>query len=193
MSIKFQVPPSAEIPFLIANLVSRLGVKPEDNGVGSDMMLRAWDRLIAVAWFLSSLQHSSPSETKYLDHMILFYLPWLLYILLDNILNPLTSGVAWQLAFNRPKTPKGASVDQGDAKDKNVDNEEFCILMFRPLISSDKAVISHSQTTNSSSFLMLASCSVASMFFFQLLYDHTSIGTEVRVTGWLPMCRKLSS
>lgn len=77
--------------------------------------------------------------------MVFFYFPWHLYILLvDNILNPLTSGVAWQLAFNRPKTPKGASEDKGDAKDKNVDNEEFCILMFRPLISSDKAVSSPS-------------------------------------------------
>lgn len=94
VTIKFQVPPSAEIPFLIANLVSRLGVKAEDNGVGSEMILRACD-----------------------------------------------SGVAWQLVLTHPKTPKGASGDQGDPKDKNSDNEELCILMFRPLISSDKAEI----------------------------------------------------
>ncbi|KAH6823357.1 P-loop containing nucleoside triphosphate hydrolases superfamily protein [Perilla frutescens var. hirtella] len=94
VTIKFQVPPSAEIPFLIANLVSRLGVKAEDSGAGTDMILRAWD-----------------------------------------------SGVAWQLALSRPKTPKGASGEQGDAEVENVDNEELCILVFRPLISSVKAEI----------------------------------------------------
>ncbi|XP_042031157.1 uncharacterized AAA domain-containing protein C31G5.19 isoform X1 [Salvia splendens] len=97
VSIKFQVPPSAEIPFLIANFVSRLGVKAEDNSVGSDMILRAWD-----------------------------------------------SGVAWQLALSRPTVPKGASGDRGDANGNSVestDNEELCIVIFRPLISSDKAEI----------------------------------------------------
>lgn len=74
MTIKFQVPPSAEIPFLIANLVSRLGVKAEDNGVGSEMILRACDRLLGVALFLSLLQPSFPCETKHLNCMLLFYL-----------------------------------------------------------------------------------------------------------------------
>ncbi|XP_057764967.1 uncharacterized protein LOC130985834 [Salvia miltiorrhiza] len=94
LAIKFQVPPSAEIPFLIATLVSRLGVKDKDNGAGSDMILRAWD-----------------------------------------------SGVAWQLVLSRPTTPKEAIGDQGDANNKSVDNEELCIVVFRPLISSDKAEI----------------------------------------------------
>ncbi|KAL9146730.1 hypothetical protein ABFS82_13G129600 [Erythranthe guttata] len=91
VTIKFQVPQSCEIPLLIANLVSRLGVKPDNNGVGSDMTLRAWD-----------------------------------------------SGVAWQLALTRPKTRTEAS---GDQVHKNANDGEFCILMFRPLISFDKAEI----------------------------------------------------
>ncbi|KAI3456506.1 hypothetical protein Pfo_013169 [Paulownia fortunei] len=94
VTIKFQVPPSCEIPLLITNLVSRLGVKAEDNGIGSDMMLRAWD-----------------------------------------------SGVAWQLTLSRPKTPNETSGDQVQAKEKNANDGELCILMFRPLISSDKAEI----------------------------------------------------
>ncbi|KAK4439391.1 Cell division cycle protein 48AF [Sesamum alatum] len=94
VTIKFQVPPSCEIPLLIANLVSRLGVKAEDNGIGSDMILRAWD-----------------------------------------------SGVAWQLTLSRPKTLKDTSRGEVESKDKNADNGEFCILMFRPLISADKAEI----------------------------------------------------
>ncbi|KAL8469064.1 hypothetical protein ACS0TY_032052 [Phlomoides rotata] len=93
VTIKFQVPPSSEIPFLIANLVSRLGVRAADGGVGSDMTLRAWD-----------------------------------------------SGVAWQLMLSRPKTPKEASGDQDHVKDNSNDGD-LCILMFRPLISSDKAEI----------------------------------------------------
>ncbi|XP_020553980.1 spermatogenesis-associated protein 5 [Sesamum indicum] len=94
VTIKFQVPPSCEIPLLITNLVSRLGVKAEDNGIGSDMTLRAWD-----------------------------------------------SGVAWQLTLRRPKTLKDMSGSEVQSKDKNADDGDFCILMFRPLISSDKAEI----------------------------------------------------
>lgn len=45
VTIKFQVPPACEFPQLIANLVSQLGLKVEEHGAGSDMSLRAWDRL----------------------------------------------------------------------------------------------------------------------------------------------------
>ncbi|GER52904.1 P-loop containing nucleoside triphosphatehydrolases superfamily protein [Striga asiatica] len=93
VTIKFLVPPSCEIPLLITNLVSRLGVKAEDNGVGSDMTLRAWG-----------------------------------------------SGVAWQLTLSRPKAPKSTSGDRDQTNDKT-ENDELCILMFRPLISSEKAEI----------------------------------------------------
>lgn len=46
ITIKFQVPHGCEVPQLIANLVSNLGLKVEEHGGGSDMSLRAWDRLI---------------------------------------------------------------------------------------------------------------------------------------------------
>ncbi|KAL0364065.1 UNVERIFIED_CONTAM: Cell division cycle protein 48AF [Sesamum angustifolium] len=94
VTIKFQVPPSCEIPLLITSLVSLLGVKAEDNGIGSEMILRAWD-----------------------------------------------SGVAWQLTLRRPKTLKDTSGVELQSKDKSADDGDFCILMFRPLISSDKAEI----------------------------------------------------
>jgi hypothetical protein len=45
VTIKFQIPPACEISQLIANLVSHLGLKVEERGGGSDMLLRAWDRL----------------------------------------------------------------------------------------------------------------------------------------------------
>lgn len=46
VTFKFQVPPTCEISHLIANLVSNLGVKATENGGGSDMLMRGWDRLI---------------------------------------------------------------------------------------------------------------------------------------------------
>ncbi|XP_062160602.1 uncharacterized protein LOC133867854 isoform X1 [Alnus glutinosa] len=48
VTIKFQIPPACEISQLIANLVSHLGLKVEERGGGSDMLLRAWDS--PVAW-----------------------------------------------------------------------------------------------------------------------------------------------
>ncbi|XP_022855386.1 spermatogenesis-associated protein 5-like isoform X1 [Olea europaea var. sylvestris] len=94
VTIKFQVPSACEIPLLITNLVSRLGVKVEDNGTGSDMILRAWD-----------------------------------------------SGVAWQLTLSCPKNPKETDKDQIQGKNIKANDGELCILMFRPLIGSDKAEI----------------------------------------------------
>ncbi|KAK2992202.1 hypothetical protein RJ640_005689 [Escallonia rubra] len=78
ITVKFQIPPTCEIPLLVANLVERLGVKLEERGGGSDMTLRAWD-----------------------------------------------SGVAWQLTLGHPDAHDG----------------DLCILMFRSLISQDKAEI----------------------------------------------------
>ncbi|CAI9787860.1 unnamed protein product [Fraxinus pennsylvanica] len=94
VTIKFQVPSACEIPLLITNLVSRLGVKVEDNGTGSDMILRAWD-----------------------------------------------SGVAWQLTLSCPKNQKETDNDQIQGKNINANDGELCILMFRPLVGSDKAEI----------------------------------------------------
>ncbi|GLT72662.1 hypothetical protein SLA2020_445720 [Shorea laevis] len=51
VTIKFQIPPACEISQLIANLVSHLGLKVEERGGGSDMLLRAWDS--SVAWQLT--------------------------------------------------------------------------------------------------------------------------------------------
>ncbi|KAI5672982.1 hypothetical protein M9H77_13346 [Catharanthus roseus] len=94
VTIKFQVPPTCEIPLIIANLVSRLGVKVDDDASGSDMLLRAWD-----------------------------------------------SGVAWQLTLSRPGKQNGTGENLEQAKDANTSTEDLCILMFRPLIGSDKAEI----------------------------------------------------
>ncbi|XP_052181807.1 uncharacterized protein LOC127794600 isoform X2 [Diospyros lotus] len=61
VTIKFQIPPNSEIPLLIANLVSTLGLKVEDSGVGSDMILRAWDS--AVAWQLTLSRPGKGKQT----------------------------------------------------------------------------------------------------------------------------------
>uniref|UniRef100_A0A5B7BWY3 AAA+ ATPase domain-containing protein n=1 Tax=Davidia involucrata TaxID=16924 RepID=A0A5B7BWY3_DAVIN len=94
VTIKFQIPPTCEIPLLIANLVSCLGLKVEERGAGSDMILRAWD-----------------------------------------------SAVAWQLTLSYPEKQKETGGDQGRSEDPNACEGDLCILMFRSLISSDKAEI----------------------------------------------------
>lgn len=92
VTIKFQVPPTCEIPRLISNLVSQLGVKVDTSATGSDMTLRAWD-----------------------------------------------SGVAWQLTLTHPNMQKETSgTKSGSSK---AQEEDLCILMFRSLITSDKAEI----------------------------------------------------
>lgn len=90
VTIRFQIPPTCEIPLLIANLVSRLGVKVDDSVSGAEMLLRAWD-----------------------------------------------SGVAWQLTLSQPRQESG----ENHAQAKGTTKEDLCILMFRPLIGSDKAEI----------------------------------------------------
>ncbi|KAL1358568.1 hypothetical protein AAHE18_04G043100 [Arachis hypogaea] len=62
VSVKFQIPPACEVPQLIANLATNLGLKAEGNGGGSDMLLRSWDS--TVAWQLA-LTH--PSKKKHIQ------------------------------------------------------------------------------------------------------------------------------
>ncbi|KAL8119458.1 uncharacterized protein LOC141724465 [Apium graveolens] len=61
VTIKFQVPPTCEIPHLISNLVSQLGVKVDTSTTGSDMTVRAWDS--GVAWQLILTRPSMQNET----------------------------------------------------------------------------------------------------------------------------------
>ncbi|KAK4284319.1 hypothetical protein QN277_001171 [Acacia crassicarpa] len=77
VSIKFQIPPASEVSHLLANLVSQLGVKTEENGGGSNMLIRAWDS--TVAWQLTL---SRPPKQKDIqgnptddDLCILIYYP----------------------------------------------------------------------------------------------------------------------
>ncbi|XP_057983742.1 uncharacterized protein LOC131168385 [Malania oleifera] len=51
VTIKFEIPPTCEVPHLIANLVSHFGLKHEEHGAGSEMVLCSWDS--AVAWQLT--------------------------------------------------------------------------------------------------------------------------------------------
>ncbi|GLT72659.1 hypothetical protein SLA2020_445710 [Shorea laevis] len=62
VTIKFQIPPACEISQLIANLVSHLGLKVEERGGGSDMLLRAWDS--SVAWQLTLTHPEKKMEVE---------------------------------------------------------------------------------------------------------------------------------
>ncbi|RVW45943.1 hypothetical protein CK203_068523 [Vitis vinifera] len=55
VTIKFQIPPTCEVPCLIAKLVAQLGMKVEERSGGSDMIMRAWDSGIAWQLMLSRL------------------------------------------------------------------------------------------------------------------------------------------
>ncbi|KAG2688447.1 hypothetical protein I3760_09G095200 [Carya illinoinensis] len=94
ITIKFQIPPACEILQLIANLVSHLGLKVENCGNSSDMLLHAWD-----------------------------------------------SAVAWQLTLNPLEKRKEVDGDVGYSKDINSQYADLCILIFRSLVSSEKAEI----------------------------------------------------
>ncbi|PON52154.1 Spastin [Parasponia andersonii] len=61
VTVKFQIPPACEVPQLIANLVSQLGLKVEQRGGGSDMLLRAWDS--AISWQLTLTRPEKQKET----------------------------------------------------------------------------------------------------------------------------------
>ncbi|XP_062088274.1 uncharacterized protein LOC133794861 [Humulus lupulus] len=62
VTVKFQIPPACEVPQLIANLVSELGLKVEQHGGGSDMLLRAWDS--AISWQLTLTRPDKQKETE---------------------------------------------------------------------------------------------------------------------------------
>lgn len=94
VTIKFEIPPSCEVAQLIANLVSHLGLKVEERGGGSDVLLRAWN-----------------------------------------------SSVSWQLTLNPLENQKETEKNEGHSVDRNRDGGNLCILIFRSLISSDKAEI----------------------------------------------------
>ncbi|PPD96404.1 hypothetical protein GOBAR_DD06567 [Gossypium barbadense] len=94
VTIKFQIPPSCEVAQLVANLVSHLGLKVDERGGGSDVLLRAWD-----------------------------------------------SSVAWQLTLNPLEKQKETGFNEGHSVYRSGDEGDLCILIFRSLISSDKAEI----------------------------------------------------
>lgn len=79
---------------MVANLVSHLGLKVDERGGGSDVLLRAWD-----------------------------------------------SSVAWQLTLNPLEKQKETGFNEGHSVYRSGDEGDLCILIFRSLISSDKAEI----------------------------------------------------
>ncbi|ONI09866.1 hypothetical protein PRUPE_4G014800 [Prunus persica] len=112
VSIKFQIPPACEASKLIANMASHLGLKVEEHGGGSDILLRAWHSCV--------------------NHNVLNILFLVNYV----------RGVAWQLMLTRPEKKKETGSDVGELKDLNKHDGDLRILVFRSVITpSDKADI----------------------------------------------------
>lgn len=55
VTIKFQIPPTCDIPLIIADLVLRLGAKIDDGASNSDMILQAWNRFLDNSIILVNL------------------------------------------------------------------------------------------------------------------------------------------
>lgn len=60
VAIRFQVPPSCDLSHLIVDVVSRLGLKTDESGGGSEMILHAWDSAVARQLILIHPEHSIP-------------------------------------------------------------------------------------------------------------------------------------
>ncbi|KAE8728845.1 hypothetical protein F3Y22_tig00004072pilonHSYRG00320 [Hibiscus syriacus] len=93
ITIKFQIPHGCEVAQLIVNLVTHLGLKVEEFGGGSDVLLRAWD-----------------------------------------------SSLAWHMTLKPLEKQKETGINEGHSH-RSRDEGDLCILIFRSLISSDKAEI----------------------------------------------------
>lgn len=71
------------------------------------------------------------------------------------------SSVAWQLALNPLENQKETGENEGHLVDRNRDGGDLCILIFRSLISSDKAV-----GLNFLQLLTVCSMNEIAFFFF---------------------------
>lgn len=64
VAIRFQVPPSCDLSHLIVDVVSRLGLKTDESGGGSEMILHAWDSAVARQLILMHPDQSIPKGVE---------------------------------------------------------------------------------------------------------------------------------
>ncbi|CAA7406987.1 unnamed protein product [Spirodela intermedia] len=67
ITVKFRIPPSCEVSHLIVDLVSHLGLKVEQHGGGSEMLVRAWDSAVSWQLTLNALEESQQTTGGYSD------------------------------------------------------------------------------------------------------------------------------
>lgn len=64
VAIRFQVPPSCDLSHLIVDVVSRLGLKTDESGGGSEMILHAWDSAVARQLILVHPDQFIPKDVE---------------------------------------------------------------------------------------------------------------------------------
>ncbi|XP_065879341.1 uncharacterized protein [Euphorbia lathyris] len=121
VTVKFQISHSCDVPQLIANLVTNLGLKVDERGGGSDMLLHAWDS--AVAWQLTLKRpEKQKSTTQDKEQSVEINTPEQSV----EINTPEQS-----VEINTPEQSVEINTPEGD----------LCVLLFRSLISTDKPEI----------------------------------------------------
>lgn len=59
--MKFKIPPSCELSHLIIDITTHLGLNAEQDGSGSEMLLRAWDKSVQKRSFFFVMQNIKAS------------------------------------------------------------------------------------------------------------------------------------
>ncbi|KMZ61143.1 hypothetical protein ZOSMA_54G00740 [Zostera marina] len=102
VTVKFQIPQTCDVPCLIVNLVSTLGLK-SDHHDGPEMIMRAWDSEVAWQLSLSPLEsHKEKVEEGYLPKSKDLYAESLSIFLFKSLLNSDNSEIEFikQGSFN---------------------------------------------------------------------------------------------
>ncbi|KAJ4761422.1 P-loop containing nucleoside triphosphate hydrolases superfamily protein [Rhynchospora pubera] len=74
VTVKFKIPPACEVSHLIIDLTTHLGYNAEQNGSGSEMLLRAWDNAAAKQITLSPpLKTTEAGEKAEADFFVLIF------------------------------------------------------------------------------------------------------------------------
>ncbi|KAF3329113.1 meiotic spindle formation protein mei-1 isoform X1 [Carex littledalei] len=74
VTVKFKIPPACEMSHLIIDITTHLGIDAEQDGSGSEMLLRAWDNAAAKQITLSPpLKKTEAGEKAEADFFVLIF------------------------------------------------------------------------------------------------------------------------
>jgi hypothetical protein len=101
--VKFNMPSNCNVSHLIVDLVTHIGLEAEQHGGGSEVLVRAWDRLAKKVYFITNAlcicNYLSPfmasiNHNRTISALIFVYHPVLLWVYMLY--------VYWFLASDKP-------------------------------------------------------------------------------------------